>query len=303
MSEKVFLNDKLVDTENARISAGDSGFLYGAGLFETMRAYNGVVFRLDDHLNRLSASAKALSIEHSYNKEYLTDAVYEVLEANKLADARLRLTLSAGAISHSQEKPAATLLITAAKLQPYPAEYYGKGVLVVLCPFRQNVSDPACGHKTTSYLPRMLALRQAHEKKAAEALWFTTDGRLAEGCISNVFLVRDSRIYTPITNTPILPGIARKTVCEMAIANPSTSLRTGKIEIIEKDLSIDDLLGANEVFITNVIMQVMPIVGIEKHTIGEGIPGLITKKMQDYYNEFVKRFTAEHTETADKNMK
>ncbi|MGA2172231.1 MAG: aminotransferase class IV [Sedimentisphaerales bacterium] len=280
--EKVFLNDKLVDTENARISAGDSGFLYGAGLFETMRAYNGAVFRFDDHLNRLSVSAKALSIEHSYNKEYLTDAVYEVLEANKLADARLRLTLSAGAISHSQEKPIATLLVTAAKLQPYPAEYYGKGVLVVLCPFRQNVTDPACGHKTTSYLPRMLALRQAHEKKAAEALWFTTDGRLAEGCISNVFLVRDSRIYTPMTNTPVLPGIARKTVCELAIAN--------KIEIVEKNLSIDDLLGANEVFITNVIMQVMPVVGIEKHTVGEGIPGLITKKMQDYCNEFVKKY-------------
>ena len=140
MSEKVFLNDKLVDIEDARISVGDGGFLYGAGLFETMRAYNGVVFRLDDHLDRLLASTKALSIEHTYNKEYLTDAVHKVLEANKLADARLRLTLSAGAMSQSQEKPIATLLITAAKLQPYPAEYYKKGVLVVLCPFRQNVT-------------------------------------------------------------------------------------------------------------------------------------------------------------------
>jgi branched-chain amino acid aminotransferase len=288
MADKIFLNDKLVDTEAAGISVGDSGFLYGAGLFETMRAYNGIVFRLDDHLDRLLTSAKTLFIEHSYNKEYLTEAVYKALEANNLTDARIRLTLSAGAIPQAQAKPNPTLLITATKLQPYPAEYYKKGVLVVLCPTRQNTSDPACGHKTTSYLSRMLALKQAHEKKAAEALWFTIDGRLAEGCISNVFLVKDSKIFTPTTNTPVLPGIARKTVCEMAIAGPSTSLRTGKIELIEKDLSIDDLLGTDEVFITNVIMQVMPVVGIEKHTVGEGKPGAITKKIQDYYDEFAK---------------
>jgi branched-chain amino acid aminotransferase len=279
MSDKVFLNDKLIDIEAAQIPAGDSGFLYGAGLFETMRAYNNTMFRLDDHLSRLLASAKALSIEHQYSKEYLTDSVYKVLKVNNLIEARLRLTLTAGVISQSQEKIGATLLITAAPLQPYPTQYYSKGVLVVLCPSRQNVSDPTCGHKTTSYFSRMLALKQAHLKKAAEALWFTTDGRLAEGCISNVFLVKDSRLLTPATNTPILPGIARKTVCELAVDN--------KIELFEKDLSIDDLLGADEVFITNVIMQVMPVVGIEKHTVGEGKPGQLTRKIAELYDQFV----------------
>lgn len=280
MPDNIFLNDKLVNIEEGQISVGDSGFLYGAGLFETMRAYNGIVFRLDDHLNRLLTSAKALFIEHSYNKEYLTEAVYKVLEANNLTDARIRLTLSAGAFSQAQTKPNPTLLITATKLQPYPAEYYKKGVLVVLCQTRQNITDPACGHKTTSYISRMLALKHAHEKKAAETLWFTIDGRLAEGCISNVFLVKDSKLFTPKTNTPVLPGIARKTVCEIAITN--------KIELIEKDLTIDDLLGADEVFITNVIMQVMPVAGIEKHNVGEGKPGTLTKKIQEYYDEFVK---------------
>jgi branched-chain amino acid aminotransferase len=189
------------------------------------------------------------------------------------------MTLSAGVMSQSQEKTNATLLITAANLQPYPANYYSKGVLVVLCPSRQNISDPTCGHKTTSYFSRMLALKQAHLKKAAEALWFTTDGRLAEGCISNVFLVKDSKIFTPTAKTPVLPGIARKTVCELAIAN--------KIELAEKDLSIDDLLGADEVFITNVIMQVMPIVGIEKHNVSDGKPGKLTKKIAELYDQFV----------------
>jgi len=280
MVDKIFLNDKLVNIEESQISAGDSGFLYGAGLFETMRTYNDIVFRLDDHLDRLLTSAKALFIEHSYNKEYLTEAVNKVLEANNLTDARLRLTLTAGTFSQTQAIPNPTLLITATKLQLYPAEYYKKGVLVVLCPARQNITDPACGHKTTSYLSRMLALKQAHEKKAAEALWFTIDSRLAEGCISNVFLVKDSKLFTPTTNTPVLPGIARKTVCELAIAN--------KIELIEKDLTIDDLLGADEVFITNVIMQVMPVVGIEKHNVSEGKPGAVTKKIQEHYDEFAK---------------
>jgi branched-chain amino acid aminotransferase len=281
MSEKVFLNDKLVNSEDARIPAGDGGFLYGAGLFETMRANNGVVFRLSDHLDRLLNSAKALFIEHSYSKEYLQDCVNKALKANGLTDARIRLTMTAGKISQSQDEKNATLLITAVKLQPYPAEYYSRGVLVVLCAFRQNIMDPTCGHKTTSYLSRMLALRQSHEKKAAEALWFTIGNRLAEGCISNVFLVKDSRIYTPTLNTPVLPGIARKTVCELAIAE--------KIEIVEKDLTINDLLSADEVFITNVIMQVMPVIGVEKHSVGDGKPGTMTKKIRDYYDEFVKK--------------
>jgi len=279
--EKVFLNDKLVNIEDARIPAGDSGFLYGAGLFETMRSSNGVVFRLSDHLDRLLNSAQALSITHNFSKDYLTDAVGDVLEANKLTDARLRLTLSAGAISQSQDMPDATLLITAANLQSYPQEYYSKGVLVVLASTRQNTNDITCGHKTTSYLSRMIELKQAHAKRAAEALWFTTDGRLAEGCISNVFLVKESRLFTPTLTTPVLPGVARKTVCELAAAN--------KIELIEKDLTIDDLLGASEVFITNVIMQVMPVVGIEKHTVGDSKPGTISWEIQNRYTEFFKK--------------
>jgi branched-chain amino acid aminotransferase len=279
--EKVFLNDKLVNIEDARIPAGDSGFLYGAGLFETMRSSNGIVFRLSDHLDRLLNSAKALSILHNFSKDYLTDAVSDVLEVNKLTDARLRLTLSAGAISQSQDMPDATLLITATNFQQYPQEYYSKGVLVILASTRQNTNDITCGHKTTSYFSRMIELKQAHAKRAAEALWFTTDGRLAEGCISNVFLVKESRLFTPALTTPVLPGVARKTVCELAAAN--------KIELIEKNLTIDDLLGASEVFITNVIMQVMPVVGIEKHTVGDSKPGIITWGIQNNYIEFFKK--------------
>jgi len=281
MAEKVFLNDKLVDIDKACISVTDSGFLYGAGLFETMRSYNGVVFALKDHLDRLFFSSRALSINRTYDRKYITDAIYKVLRANKLTEARLRLTLTNGPMSEPEQQRKSTLLITATKLQPYPAEYYKKGVLVMLCPFRQNAGEPTCGHKTTSYFSRMIALNSAHQKRASEALWFTTDNRLAEGSISNVFLVKDSALYTAPIETPVLAGVARKTVCQIALKN--------SIKLVEKELYIDDVLAADEIFLTNVIMQIMPVAAVEKHTVGDGRVGPITKKLMDYFNELVEK--------------
>jgi branched-chain amino acid aminotransferase len=297
--DKVFLNDRLVDADAACIAASDGGFLYGAGLFETMRCNNGVVFRLEEHLNRLFASAETLSIHNDFDKKYVSDAVYSVLQANGLVDARLRLTLTGGSMSATRtadERRKSTLLIAATKLQGYPAQFYQTGILVVLCPYRQNVAEPTSGLKTTSYFSRMLALQDAHSKGAAEALWFTTANLLAEGCISNVFLVRplrqaqgrqahhelvkDSALCTPKLSTPVLAGIARKTVCELAEAN--------SIKLEEKDLDIDELLSADEVFLTNVIMKVMPVVGIEKHTVGQGKVGPVTKKLQGLFDDFLK---------------
>lgn len=278
--EKVFLNNKLVDIDKAGISVTDSGFLYGAGLFETMRSYNGVVFSLKDHLDRLYFSANLLSINNTYDKKYITDAIYKTLKANKLTDARLRLTLTGGSMSEPEQKRQATLLITATKIQPYPPEYYKNGVLVVLCPFKQNPAEPIYGHKTTNYFSRMIALKLAHQKRATEALWFTVDNRLAEGCISNVFLVKDSTLYTPPIETPVLAGVARKTVCQIAIKN--------SIKLVEKKLYIDDVLGADEIFLTNVIMQIMSITKLEKHTVGDGKVGPMTKKLQKYFEEFIK---------------
>jgi len=273
--EKVFLNDKLIDIDKAGIPVTDAGFLYGAGLFETMRVCNGVVFGLNDHLDRLFFSAKKLSINNTYTKKIITDAIYELLKANKLTDARLRLTLSSGPMSQNDQSPKPTLLITAAKFKPYPNDYYKKGVLVILCPYKQNPVNPLYGHKTICYFPRMLALQFAHQKRAAEALWFTIDNRLAEGCISNVFLVKDSILYTPPIQTPVLAGVARKTVCQIALRN--------SIELVEKNLYIDDCLEAEEMFLTNVIMQIMPVNSIEKHIVGEGKVGLMTEKLMEFY--------------------
>jgi len=280
MAEKVFLNDKLVDAEKACNSVTDSGFLYGVGLFETMRSHNGVVFALADHLDRLFFSINRLSINNPYDAKYLTDAVYELLRANELTDARIRLTLTNGPMAESQQEQS-TLLITAAKFRPYPSEYYKNGVMVTLCPFRQNPNEPTCGHKTTSYFSRMIALNQAHQLRAAEALWFTVDNRLAEGCVSNVFLVKNSVLYTPPIETPVLAGVARKAICQMALKD--------SIKLIEKDLLINDVLGADEIFMTNVIMQVMPIIKVEKHIVGDGRVGPMAKDLKRKFEELIEK--------------
>lgn len=279
--EKVFLNDRLVDIDKACIQVTDGGFLYGAGVFETMRSHNGVVFCLKDHLDRLFFSAERLTLNNPYARPFITDAIDKLLKANELADARLRLTLTSGPLAAIDQTRKATLLISATKMQPYSQEYYDKGVQVALCPYRQNISDPTYGHKTTSYFSRMLALEWARQKRAAEALWFTTDNRLAEGCISNVFLVKNSVLYTPFIATPVLAGVARKTICQLAMAN--------SIEFVEKDLDINDLLGADEVFLTNVIMLAMPVTAVDKHVVGDGKVGPMARKLKKSIDEFIKK--------------
>jgi branched-chain amino acid aminotransferase len=275
MAKKVFLNDNLIDFDQAHLSASESGFLYGAGLFETMRSRNGIVFRLQDHLDRLFQSAVALSINHSYEKPYISDAIGKLLQANELSEARLRLILTNGPLTESEDQRKPTLLITATEFRPYPAEYYKAGVLVILCPFRQNPTDPTCGHKTTCYYPRLLALHLAQQKGAVEALWFTTDNRLAEGCVSNIFLVKNSVLYTPPVETPVLAGIARKAVRQLA--------QQQSVDLVEKDLYISDVLDADEAFLTNVIMEVLPVIQVERRTIGDGRVGPVTMKTRESF--------------------
>lgn len=274
--EKVFLNGELIDADKAQIPVTDSSFLYGIGLFETLRTVRGRVFRFDDHLARLNAAAQALSIRNQYTDTDIADAIRRLLQANELTDARIRLSLSNGPIQ-PDGLPVAHLFITAAPYAPYPKDYYTKGVRVILTDHRQNSKDPYAGRKTTCYGPRLSVLRDAHQRLAAEAVWFTTENTLAEGCISNIFLVRDNALFTPPLDTPVLDGIARKTVIEIAAQYD--------IPVRQTALAIDDLLAADEVFLTNVIMQILPVVAIEAHTVSEGKPGALTARLMQYYDD------------------
>lgn len=277
---QVYLNNQLVDEAEAHIAPTDAGFLYGAGLFETMRCHQGTVFQLKDHLDRFFFSAGKLGMTVPLDRTEIATALHEVLAANQLENARIRLTLSAGSLRADRQGVEPTLLITAAPFAPYPEDYYEKGVLAVLCPWRQNPADPLVGHKTTNYFARMLALQQAHEKRAAESIWFTLEGYLAEGCVSNIFLVADGKILTPPLETPVLAGVARQAVCRLAVG--------AGLALEERALVIDDLLGAQEVFLTNVIMQVLPVTGIETHTVGDGQVGPMTRQLQGLYLELLE---------------
>ena len=282
MSQKVFLNGQIIDNDEAAISISDGGFLYGAGLFETMRCAGGIVFGIDDHIDRLLASCAKLNIAVDFDRKFLHHAVYEAISANAMPDARIRLTVSSGSLG--TEKPAPTVLVTVSPFASYPKEYYDKGSRVVLSSCRQNPTDPTAGHKSLSYFPRLMMLDEARKKGALESLWFTFDGRLAEGCISNVFVVKAGKVFTPALATPVLPGVIRKHVLTVASASG--------IETSESDLYIKDVLAADEVFITNSVMHIMPVVGVESHTIAEGKIGTVTKKlMQDFVEHFQKATT------------
>lgn len=281
MTPIIYINGSFLPEAEAMINVDDGGWLHGAGLFETMRAERGRVFRFEQHIARLRRSAEVILRPLERNVLPDVNVVTELLRRNELSSARLRLTVSAGSMRSDSEgePPPLTVCLTASPLVQYPPSMYEKGVHVVICPHRVSPSDPIAGHKTTSYLPRLIGLRSAQTAGCLDALWFTTNNHLAEGCISNVFVVTKGVLRTPPLNTPVLPGIARSVVLGLA---ESLSIKSR-----EEPLTINDLLDAGEVFLTNAIMHVMPVVRVEKHDIGAERPGSITKALTNAFRRLV----------------
>lgn len=334
MTTLVYLDGRFVPENEAVVSIDDGGWLHGAGLFETMRAEKGRVFRLEAHMQRLMRSAEKLLRPIARDALPQPEHYAELLERNAVTVARLRLTLSAGSMRGSVEQkktrgrrqeagetsrprnmktpkaqsaesapscgtiPTAVdcassvasaqsgpdgmrVCVTASELTTYPRRLYENGVRVIICPFRVSPSDPVAGHKTISYLPRLLALREAQSARCTEALWFTTDNHLGEGSVSNIFLVSSSTLKTPALDTPVLPGVARAAVIELASEDG--------LDVNEGTFTIDDLLEANEVFLTNALMGVMPVIAVEGHTVSTGRPGAVTNKLQHSFRELVQK--------------
>lgn len=285
MSERtVYLNGSLVPAATATVSIADPGFLHGASVFTTMRAHKGVVFHFERHLERMAETVRLLGMKADATTGRLIEGMYQVLDANELSEARCRITLTPG-----PPDGLPTTLMTAEPLPDYPAEWYTKGIGVIVTALKQAVGDPTFGYKTGCYLPRILARQEAAAKGADDALWFTTDNRLAESCFSNVFLVRDGEAFTPPRDTPVLPGVVRDALLELCPA----------IDIAAHDdrhLTIDDLLAADEIFLTSSCMGVRPVVRIEKHVVGDETPGEITKKIQAAYNDLLEK-ECEHRQT------
>ena len=289
MSERVFLNDGVVDSADARISPSDAGLLHGVGLFETVRVYSGRPFRLDQHIERLLNSATALDLVLRHSANAIRQAAASVIAANQVADGRMRITVTGGplpAIGPDGEPmpPLSTLLVVAAADAGYPADFYNDGMAVATAAARVNPADLTVAHKTLNYWPRLLTLQAARQQHCGEALWYTIDNRLAEACVSNVFLVVEGRVITPSLDTPILPGIARATVLEIC--------RDASIPAEEKSVSREEVAAADELFLTNSIMEVMPIVQADRRTFGDGKPGAMTRRIAELYRDLVTTETS-----------
>jgi len=286
MREFVSVNGELMSAAEARVSVFDSGFMQGVGLFETMRAYNGVVFRLRDHVERLIRSGHALGWTVLPEAELLIEDTQRVVGATEQADASVRVTVTTGSLRRLEtEAPALTVVVSAATGHDYPPELYRNGVTIVVGRTLQNASDPTCGHKTTSYFSRLSALRVAHHAGAFEALWLTDDELVAEGCISSVFAVEDGALLTPPLNTPVLPGITRAAVLEAA--------RQRGLPTHEAEITRERLMSADEVFLTNSLMEVMPVVRVGREPIGAEKPGELTTDLYHAYGELIQRECAD----------
>jgi branched-subunit amino acid aminotransferase/4-amino-4-deoxychorismate lyase len=276
MNEKVYLNGELIEADKAAVTVSNPSLLHGVGLFETLRSYEGRPFRLRQHIDRLIASAKHFDMPVMDLVERIPEAVEAVLQANGLKNARIRFTLIPPGAHGENERP--TLLAAARETAGYPPQLYQRGMAVHLgTRWRQSSLDPLAGHKTTSYFSRLLALREAQAAGCGEGLWFTPDNRLAEGCMSSVFIVKNGGLRTPPLETPVLPGITRAVVLELAAQ--------AGIAIEEAHCTINDLLDADEVFLTNAVMEIMPVTRIERKTVSGEKPGPMTMRLAGVYKE------------------
>lgn len=272
----IFLGERLVATQAARIDPADRGFTLGDGVFETLRIYRGKPFRLDAHLNRLENSAAALGIPMPLSRLRLTAAVAETISANALGagDGSMRITLSRGTGPRGLLPPRdcrPTLVMSAFLSKPGET----RPLSAAISEIRRNEHSPLSRLKTLSYLDNVLAQREAAERGADEAILLNTAGRLACAARANLFIVRDRSLFTPPVSEGVLPGIARAEVMSIA--------RGLGLRIEEVPLEPGTLDSADEVFLTNSLIEVTALGRIDDRVIGSGTTGPLTAQLAAAY--------------------
>jgi branched-chain amino acid aminotransferase len=280
MEQLVYINGEIVSRDKAQIPVFDRGLLYGYGLFETMRSYNGHVFYLDRHIARLVNSAGVLGIREALEPQKLETGVLRTLKANGLDDARIRLTVTAGEGSRGLALPVSrklTIIITVEELVLPSPEMYAKGLRTSVVSIRRNNRSPLCCMKTLGYLENLLAHAEAVDAGSDEAILLNVDEEVAECSASNIFIVEDGEIITPPIEAGILPGITRRVVIDLA-----SSLG---IKVAEEAVTVERLLNAEEVFITNSVIEIMPIASVDGRTVRAGSRGKVTERLAEEYKK------------------
>ncbi|MBI3812498.1 MAG: aminotransferase class IV [Nitrospirae bacterium] len=281
---RIYLDRKFVAEKKAVVSVFDHGFLYGDGIFETLRAYDGRLFRVDEHLARLKESAKRLKIALPYALPVLRRLMFQTLAINHLRNALIRIAVSRGAGPIGLDpdlcrKP--MLVITPRAFNGCSPEQYRKGLKVAIVSVRRIPSKALDSRiKSMNFLNNILAKIQAKENHSDEGLMLTLDGYLSEGSVSNLFLVKGRRLYTPAANLGILVGITRQAVIGLS--------KKVRIPVREAQLKPSDLYKADECFLTNTSMEIMPVVRADGIKIGDGKPGPVARLLHEAYRERVR---------------
>jgi branched-chain amino acid aminotransferase len=292
MEEKIYLNGTMVPRPQALISVFDHAFLYGYGLYETMRAYNGKIFLLERHIERMMKSAEIVRLAEKLVGTDLMKACQETLAANGLSEARIRLTVSNGASDMAPWAGGAegepTIVVTARPYRPFSVKKYEEGFklgIAIEKRCRQSIIETL---KSVSHLASAVARMEAAANGMDEALLLNDDGYIAEGGGCNVFFVESAALVTPPLDSGILPGVTREIIIEMASGLG--------INIKEIDIRPEALERFDEAFVTNAMIEVMPVTAVREAngrvvTIGPGRPGTITRRLMEAYRERVERET------------
>ncbi len=280
---KIWLDGKIVPREEAKVSVFDHGLLYGDGIFEGIRSYNGRIFRLDEHLERFYKSGRAIMLRIPLSLNELEEAIIETLRANNLKDAYIRLvaTRGVGDLGLDPVKcPSPTIFIIASKIQLYPLELSEKGLSLVTVPTRRNdVESLNPAIKSLNYLNNILAKIEATNAGAAEALMLNRDGYVAECSGDNIFIVENGTIFTPPISAGTLEGITRDVVIELA--------ESLKIKCLESLLTRYDLYNSDEIFLTGTAAEIIPITKFDGRTIKDGKVGPLTKRLMLGFKKMV----------------
>ncbi len=284
MGLKIYLNGKLVDQKDASISVFDHGLLYGDGVFEGIRSYNGIVFKLKEHIDRLYESAHTIMLKVPLSKAELTDAVITTLRANKLKDAYIRLVVTRGEGDlglDPRKCKKATIFIIADKIALYPEKVYKQGLEIVTVPTPRNISEALNPQiKSLNYLNNILAKIEATNAGAEEAIMLNSQGYVAECTGDNIFIVKKGCLLTPAIYMGTLKGITRGAVLDLA--------KKSGICVAETVLTRHDLFNADECFLTGTAAEIVPVVKIDNRIIGDGKPGKVTLKLLEDFRRLTK---------------
>ncbi len=288
MEPKVYINGKLYPKDEAKISVFDHGLLYGDGVFEGIRCYNGNIFKLSEHIDRLYDSAKAISMEIQLTRDELKDAVINTLKANNLKDSYIRLIVTRG-VGKLGLNPflceESQVIIITDFIQLYSKELYEKGLDAIIVPTIRNHSDALNPNvKSLNYLNNILAKIECINAGATEGIMLNKDGYVAEGTGDNIFIVKDNGIITPPTTAGILIGITRNVVIELA--------NEAGMTVKEEQLTRDDLYNADECFLTGTAAEIIPVVNLDGRKIASGKPGKVTLNLLRKYQELTIQSSA-----------